>query len=287
MSKASRVYIQTDIEGVAGYVHYSSTSSSLWNYHHVQRMNRLLTAEINAAALACKEAGAEEVLVNDSHGPCYNILFEELDPICRILHGRGGHAPSWLPGLDHSIDAAVAIGMHAAAGTPLAICNHSLWHLTDAHGVIHALSEAAMFSLLCASRNVPLVALSGDQHICAEIRRWVPECRTAEVKESLGLQFANSTHPRTAQSLIHAAVSEGLAGRDSVSLPALDGPFRLNVSDRDPGIKALEEDLAGDSLWELMHRICNELFAKFGVSEAVDDRSWRYPDSVFRATVQY
>jgi D-amino peptidase len=195
VKKTSKVYLHTDIEGVAGYVHYYSMSASLWNFHHVQRMNRLLTGEINAAALACKESGVKEVWVNDSHGPCYNILFEELDPICRILHGRPGHAPSWLPGLDESFDAAIAIGMHPKAGTPNAVCNHSLWHLTDALGITHRFSETVMAALLCATRKVPLVAVSGDQHICREISEWIPGCRTAEVKTSLGIQFANSLHP--------------------------------------------------------------------------------------------
>jgi len=284
MKKPARIYIHTDIEGVAGYVHYYSTSTSLWNFHHVQRMNRLLTGEINAAALACKEAGADEVWVNDSHGPCYNILFEELDPICRILHGRPGHAPSWLPGLDQSFDAAIAIGMHAAAGTPLAVCNHSLWHLSDSNGVTHRLSEAVMFALLCATHEVPVVALSGDQHICREIREWMPSCHTAQVKTSLGLQFANSLHPATAQALINKSVRAGLAEPRSHPLPQVTGPFRLNVSDRDPEKKELPEDLCGDSLWELMHQACNTLYAKFGQPESIDDRRWRYPDSVFSET---
>jgi D-amino peptidase len=282
MKSIKKIYIQTDTEGVAGYVHYYSASPSSWNYHHIQRMNRLLTGEINAAALACKEFGVQEVLVNDSHGPCYNIIFEELDPICRIIHGRSGHAPSWLPCLDESVDAAIAIGMHAAAGTPQAVCNHSLWHLTDCHHVTHQLSEAAMFSLLCSEKGIPLVALSGDQYICEEILRWVPECCTAEVKMSLGLQFANSLHPASAHALIREKTLAGLAQASSMTKPTVSGPYRLNVSDRDPKEKALPEDLCGDNLWEMVHRSCNTLFAKFGIPEAIDDRTWRYPDSVYQ-----
>jgi len=276
-----RIYIQTDIEGVAGYVHYYSFSDSIWNYHHVQRMNRLLTAEVNAAALAAKDAGATEVLVNDNHGAAYNILFEELDPICRIIHGRPGRGPEWTPCLDSSIDAAVAIGMHARAGVAGAVCNHSCWHLQDGRGCGYQLSEVAMFGLLCAERGIPLVAISGDQFICEEIREWIPDIRVAQVKESLGLQFANSLHPDRSRELIYQTVRDGVVGKDSVSMPALAGPFSLNVSDRDPSNKILESDLRGESLSALVIDVCNATGARYGMPEDIDDRSWRYPDSVY------
>lgn len=276
------VYIQTDIEGVAGYTHYYSGSGSLWNYHHVKRMERLLTGEINAAAQACKEAGASVVLVNDSHGPGYSIHFEDLDPICRIIHGRGGYGPSWLPLLDEKVDAAVAIGMHARAGTPDAVCNHSLWHVVDGEGRQHQWSETVMFAHLCARFNVPLVAVSGDQYLCEEVRQAIPGCRTAEVKQSLSLQNSCSLHPERARELIRERVLEGLQERRSVTIPRLAAPLRLNVSDRDPARKELAEDLQGDCLWTLMHEACNRLYAHFGQEVAIDDRSWRYPDSVYR-----
>ncbi|HWL54546.1 MAG TPA: M55 family metallopeptidase [Chthoniobacteraceae bacterium] len=275
------VYLQTDIEGVAGFTHYYSTSSSLWNFHHVQRMERLLTGEINAAVKACKEAGATTVLVNDSHGPGYSIHFEDLDPICRIIHGRGGYGPGWLPLLDETVDAAIAIGMHARAGATDAVCNHSLWHVTDGDGRKHEWSEVSMFAHLCARYGVPLVAISGDQWICSEIREVVPGCRTAEVKQSLSLQNACTLHPVAAQALIYERVLDGLRHRAEIAPPTLATPIRLNVSDRDPQKKALPEDLEGDCLWTLMHEACNRNYAHFGEPVSVDDRSWRYPDSVF------
>ncbi len=278
-----KVYLQTDIEGMAGFTHYYSTSHSQWNFHHVRRMEHLLTQEVNAAVRACKEAGAEVVYVNDSHGPGYSILFEELDPICRIIHGRGGYGPSWLPKLDESIDAAIAIGMHARAGVPDAVCNHSLWHITDGAGRKYEWSETLMFAHLCAHHNVPLVAVSGDQHICGEIGLALPGCRTAEVKESLSLQNCCTLQPRAAQELIYQEALKGLLNRKDVEIPRLKGPFRLNVSDRNPAERAFPTDLSGESLWDLMHEACNLNYAHFGEKLAIDDRKWRYPDSVFMA----
>ncbi len=276
-----KAYIHTDIEGVAGYVHYYSLSSSLWNFHHVQRMNRLLTREVEAAVRALKAEGIEEIYVSDSHGPAYNLNFEELDPICRILHGRPGRGPSWTPLLDSTFEAAVAIGMHAAAGTTNSVCNHSLWHLTDGEGAEHRLSELGMFIHLAARHGVPLVAVSGDQHICAEAAAMVG-CEPIVVKESLALEFACSLQPDAACAAIERGVRAGMQRRAAVTIPKLTGPFRLNVSDRNPEVRALEEDETGEDLEAVMLGCCNRGYAKFGAEEQVDDRAWRWPDSLFK-----
>ncbi len=273
-------YIQTDIEGVAGYVHYYSRSGSLWNFHHVKRMNRLLTREVNAAAKALKKAGYEEIYVNDNHGPAYNIDFEDLDPVCRIIHGRGGYGPSWVPMLERA-EVAVAIGMHAMAGTPNANCNHSLWHLTDGNGNYSQLSEVGMFAHLCHLKGVKLVAISGDQFVCEEIRGLVPGCEAIEVKESLALEHACALHPDRACLKIEEGIEAALQRVEQIKMPSKNGPFKLNVSDRDPAIWVLKEDETGNDLWELMHRVCNINYAKFGETTSVGDRSWSYPDSVY------
>jgi len=272
-----KVYIHTDIEGVAGWVFYADGKNpSISNWHHLQRMNRLLTAEVNAAVEACKAAGADEVLVNDSHGPCYSINFEDLDPICRIIHGRSGHAPNWLPLLDESCDAAVAIGMHAMAGTPKAVCPHSYWHLRDGAGKKWALSECTMFAALAGSKGVPVVAVSGDDKICAEVREKVPGCITAEVKQGLAPQNACSLIPSAACALIRDTVGRGLAMRSQIKPFVLNGPFVLNVSNRDPSVYMQDEDGRGDQLWETMHSVCNKIGNHFG-SDPIDDGTWRYP----------
>lgn len=275
-----KVYINTDIEGIAGWVFYASFSDSYWNFKHLERMNRLLTNEVNAAVKACKDMGADEVYVNDNHGQAYNILFEELDPCCKIIHGRNGYFPAWLPLLDESFDAAVAIGMHAMAGTAEAVCPHSYWHITTGDGQKLALSECSMFAALAGEKGVPLVAVSGDNKIAEEINAKIPGCQTAAVKHSLAAQNACSLVPARACELIGAKVRSGLANLNSIKPYKLNGPFKLNVSDRDPAVKALPQDMEGDNLWTLMHDVCRCFGNKWG-DQSIDDRSWRYPDALY------
>ena len=276
-----KIYINTDIEGVAGWVFYASWSNSVANLSHLERMNRLLTGEVNAAVKACKEMGADEVYVNDSHGSNYNIIFEELDPCCKIIHGRPGYFPSWLPLLDESFDAAVGIGMHAMAGTAEAVCPHSLWHLTLGDGSQIKLSECAMFAALAGEKGIPLIAISGDDKIAADVSGKIPGCETAIVKTGLSAQNACSLTPSSACDLIAGKVKAGIANRHSIKPYKLKGPYKLNVSDRDPELKALPEDMAGASLWDLMHEVCRVLGNKWG-DQSIDDRSWRYPGSLFK-----
>jgi len=276
-----KVYINTDIEGVAGWVFYASSSNSLLNYHHMQRMNLLLTNEVNAAVEACFESGADEVYVNDGHGWAYNILFEHLDPRCRIIHGRAGYSPSWLPMLDETFDVAIGIGMHAMAATQGAVCPHSYWHVTLGSGEMIALSECTMFAALAAEKGVPLVAVSGDDKIAQEIHDKICGCETAIVKEGLAAQNSCSLIPSRACEIIADKVKSGLAKRNRIKPFKLQGPFKLNVSNRDPAIKELEKDTEGDDLWLLMHDTCRVFGNKWG-DQTIDDGTWRYPDSVFK-----
>ena len=276
-----KVYINTDIEGVAGWVFYGSSAGTLANIKHLERMNRLLTDEVNAAAKAAFDSGADEVVINDNHGQAYNIIFEELDPRCRIIHGRSGHFPSWLPLLDETFDAAIGIGMHAMAATPAAVCPHSYWHVTLGDGAKIALSECTMFAALAGAMGVPLVAISGDDKIAAEVKSKIPGCETAIVKQGLGPQNACSLIPAKAQEIIADKVKAGLAKRGEITPFKLQGPFKLNVSNRDPDKKELTEDAEGNDLWTLMHDVCLCFGNKWN-DQSIDDHSWRYPDDVFK-----
>lgn len=273
-----KAYIHTDIEGVAGWVFYHQISHFNYaNWQHTERMNQLLTAEVLAAVGALEAGGFTEIYINDAHGYGYSLLFEQFPESCRVIHGRGGHAESWTPLLDPTIDVAIAIGQHAMAGTLRGNCNHSIWFLTDGSGRRHTLSETTMFALLAGCQSVPLVMTSGDDLLCQEVAQKIPGCALAPVKTSLGLQNACCLAPVAARRMIAEKVTEGLANRSQIEPFVLKGPFTLNLADRDPAQPQLEHPLEGDNLWELMHAVCNKVFARFGNSDAIDDRSFRWP----------
>ena len=78
------VLISVDMEGVAGVVTTDHTSSSHKEY---ERFRKLMTAEANAAIEGALAGGADQVVVNDSHGQMANILVEELNTTAKLISG--------------------------------------------------------------------------------------------------------------------------------------------------------------------------------------------------------
>jgi len=247
-----KVYVQTDIEGVCGFVFFENRQDTgIENYYHRQRMYRLLTNEVNAAVKGSYEAGADYVVVNDSHGSGYNILFEDLDPRCEIIHGRNMSGPHWLPELDDSFDALVLVGMHAMAGATHAVCPHSRWSVND--GELY-LSEASMAAAIAGDYGVPTVFVSGDQTITGELKEKIPQIRTAVVKHALATYCVRSVVPARACHMIFEGVKDAVAHRDSIAPFKVPGSVRLALMDspqhRPPFTKVLEEDVVADTIDE-------------------------------------
>ena len=273
-----KVYVHTDIEGVAGWAFYASWSNSLLNRDHLRRMNQLFTDEISAACRAALDTGADDVWVNDSHGPCYNIFFEQLPKECQVIHGRPQYFDALLPCFDATVDALVCIGMHAMAGTPRSVCPHSLWHV---NGDDVQLSECTMAAALAGYHDVPCVCVSGDDKLCAEVRQKLPRTETVTVKWGIASQNARSLTPTRACELIYDGVRRGLERRDEIRPYKIPGPYRINVSDRDPTEMMREEDVCGDDFWETVHRArIQGGYWRFG--DPIDDRVFRWPDSLFK-----
>ena len=239
-----KVYVQTDIEGVAGFCFFENRRSRDYEViNHRYRMYKLLTAEVNAAVRAAFDAGADEVLVNDSHGSGYNILFEDLDPRCRIIHGKNCSGPHWLPLLDSSFDAVVMIGMHAMGGTPCSITPHSLWDVNN--GEIY-LSECSMAAAIAGDLDVPTVMVSGDDKITAEMAEKIPGIAIAEVKQALSPNQACSMVPQASCELIYSKVKDALRNIDAVKPYKLTGPLTLVLHDSPDHCPPLEK--AGETV---------------------------------------
>jgi len=115
-----KVYISVDMEGIAGIVANSQTGPGGHDYGWARR---LMTAEANAAIAAAFDAGATEVVVNDSHGPQTNMHPDELDRRASLITGQP-KPMGMTQGLDSTFQAAMYIGYHAhgseAASDPCA-----------------------------------------------------------------------------------------------------------------------------------------------------------------------
>lgn len=261
-----KVYIHTDIEGVAGVVEWdprNSKYSDIEKFYKRQRISRLLTGEVNAAVRAAFDEGADTVYVNDNHGDCKTIDPETLDPRAELMQGMASTGPHWLPCLDGTCDCVVAVGMHAMAGSKFASLPHSCWHV---NGDSIRLSEATMCAALAGYFSVPFVFASGDQTITAEIREKVPACEVAVVKTALSPFFARSLSPQRSQELIYAGVRRGIANRKNIAPFVIPGPpYDVLACDRDPEVP-ISPAMQGDDFYELVRDYLNSFpWNEFGM----------------------
>lgn len=179
-----KIFISVDLEGVNKVVKPEQVLSGNVDYEETKK---LLTSEVNAAISGIKEAGATQILVNDSHDNMTNLDLEYLDPSAELITGDSKKY-SMVHGADETFDAAIFIGYHAKAGTPFAIMDHSFYPKIIQDIKVNDIScgEIGLNMLYLAEKKVPVVMISGDKAACEEAKAANPTCQTVCVKEAQG-----------------------------------------------------------------------------------------------------
>lgn len=230
-----RVYLMTDLEGVAGVWDWDAHASDDPGRHAEQsRMRRLLTGEVNAAIEGFYDAGATEVIVNDGHGAGYTIEIEGVDPRAQVIHGDD--RPFWLPLLDARCDATALVGAHAKAHTHGANLCHTMDHRSVRGYWINGISlgEIGLQALIAGHYGVPFVFLSGDQYACEEVSALIPGVRTVATKKGLSLRSACTLAPSEARNRIREGARESLGLLGQVKPLTLDRPLTFREERNGP-----------------------------------------------------
>jgi D-amino peptidase len=222
-----KVYISVDIEGVAGVVDPDEVIEGSARYHI---STRLMTGEANAAIDGALEAGATEVVVNDSHGTQRNLLIEDLNPAARVIFG----SPKLLgmvEGVEAGFDAACFVGYHARIGTTPAIMDHT--YLTIAVSAIRLngelQSEGTLNAGACGYFGCPVVLFTGDQSAVAQMHERRPEIEGVVVKEARGRHAASSLHPSVARERIKAGARRALERRAEIPSIRYEGRQEVEI----------------------------------------------------------
>jgi D-amino peptidase len=201
------VYISVDMEGIAG---IATLDQTIRGGHGYPRAQQLMTAETNAVIAAAFAAGAESVLVNDSHGTMDNLLHAELDPRARLVFGSP-KLQCMAEGLSADHDIALFVGYHAPAGSHGVLSHTFSGYFTDVRLNGTTVSEADVNALLAGSLGVPVGMVSGDDVICRLVERDFPGVRTVEVKTARGWSAANSLAPSRALAALASGTREAIA----------------------------------------------------------------------------
>ncbi len=220
-----KLYIHTDIEGVAGMVHFEKREDdSLENWDRRKRMHRLLTGEVNAAIEGALAMGVDEVLVNDAHGSGYSIIFEELNPAAQIIHGPLTRQPFWTPLLDDTTDVMFCVAQHAMAGTS-GVLAHSCWCVNDSIWF----GEGGMAMALAGYYGIPAVLITGDNVATQQCLDLVPEMEAVAVKTALSPYNACSWTPQRAREMIKEGAKRALGRIDDIPPFTIEGPYRIGL----------------------------------------------------------
>ena len=206
-----KLFISSDIEGTAGIVDWQQVRASGADY---ELGRRLLTDEVNAAIDGAVEAGATEILVNDSHSTMQNIRPNALHGNTSYLSGR--HKPLYMmEGLDGTFDAVFMVAYHGSIGAERAILSHTYNPLAvwDARLNGVAVGESALNALVAVHHRVPVVLITGDDATAEEARPFLPGAETVVVKRSITRFAAESLHPDRACQLIRDGAARALPAR--------------------------------------------------------------------------
>jgi D-amino peptidase len=224
-----RVYISVDMEGIAGVAHEDQTDPiDPRHAGEYNRFRRLMTNEANAAIAGALEAGADAVLVNDSHWLMRNLLAEELNPSAELLSG-GPKRLSMVEGIDGGFDAAMFIGYHARAGTRNATIDHTYTsRVYEARLNGQAVGELAINAAMAGVFGVPVALVSGDQSLASEARSLLgDEVETVVVKQAVGRFATRSLAPTVACQRIREGAARALRRRHEPYV--LKPPIQLEV----------------------------------------------------------
>jgi len=218
-----RVFIVSDMEGVAGITNWPGVTGGDPLYDEGRK---LYTEEINAAARGAFDAGATEVVVMDCHGAgggwSFNSLIaEQLDR--RVEFVVQHEWTEYTGALEDGCDAALFVGMHAMAGTPDGLMNHTVsgtdWRRVTFNGV--EVGETGINAALCGTWGVPVALVTGDDVVCQESTELLgPQLKTVAVKRGLGRFSARHLSPAKARGLLQNAARDAL--RDVQSAPVYD-----------------------------------------------------------------
>lgn len=204
-----RVLIIYDMEGVSGIDHESMTDFGSADY---PRGREFLTADVNAAIRGLFAGGAGSVWIQDGHGSGNSeepdLLLDRMDARARFDFRERDYDP-YSTGLDGSLDAIVCIGMHARANTDGFLAHtYTLEPAFRVNGV--DIDETQIVALSAARFGVPVVMVSGDDVLGAELAPEFPELEYATVKTAKSRALAEPLPQEEVQRRIASAAERAM-----------------------------------------------------------------------------
>ncbi|MBI4810515.1 MAG: M55 family metallopeptidase [Ignavibacteriales bacterium] len=228
-TQSLRVFISVDMEGITGIVHGDQVSGTGGDYNIARKW---MTEDVNAAVRGALDAGAKEIIVNDSHGDMRNILISDLDSSATLITGSPKPL-SMMQGIDENIDAAIFLGYHAKAGTKDGVLDHTISSSTVYSIKINGIEmpELGINALVAGCFNVPVVLIAGDKAVCEQAREILGEkISTVAVKDGIGRYAAKTLSLQKSHQIIRQQVKDALLKYKQIKPYKLNPPYRFELT---------------------------------------------------------
>jgi D-amino peptidase len=206
-----KIFISADMEGITGQVSWAACGRPDGNHYDFPFARRMMTHDVNAAIRGARAAGAERVVIKDSHGTSRNLLIDELEPDVELISGEGAGYDGMMEGVADGFDAAMLVGYHGMAGARRGVMEHTI--AGNIHGVWFDDVEVGEIGLSAAAAGdygVPLVMIASDNTGCTEAAGLIPGIKTAITKYGIGRYMARCLHPSVTAGRIYDAAYAGV-----------------------------------------------------------------------------
>jgi D-amino peptidase len=223
-----KVFLSFDMEGVAGIVDWDQCVGPGADY---AMGCRLTLGEVNAAIDGALEAGADEILVNDSHWKMENLPPDELHGNATYLSGP--HKPLYMmQGLDETFDAVFYVAYHGSISGESSTLSHSYNPAVVSHVELNGVrvGESGINALVALAHGVPVALVTGDRQTCEESEKFMPGAERVRVKESISRFSAANLHPEVARQRIREGAKRAIERLGELAPPAISLPARLDIS---------------------------------------------------------
>ena len=225
----------TDMEGISGVSSSSYISAARNRPDLIAEARKFMAADINACIEGCCRAGATEIIVKDCHAGGFNVTRAMIDPRADFIDG---HTPGIrFADLDGS-DGLILLGYHAKAGTPGAVCEHTMssvgWQNAWVNG--RSIGEIGIDAYIAGEHGVPVIMVSGDDKACAEGAEWLPWAVMCQVKKGFSCNGARMPSFEKTHALITECAEKAVrnAGNCTPLKPETPVTFKLELVSRSP-----------------------------------------------------
>ena len=228
------VFISADIEGVSTLVQpeqanvlEGSCSSSMY-----ERSRKRMTEEIRAVMEGAYYAGAEHIIVNDSHSRMINFFPELLPEEGEYIQGSPKPL-GMMQGIGQNVDCVFFIGYHASAGTAHAVLDHTSndrIYEVKLNGI--GVGEFGLNLALAGHFNVPVVLVSGDNALVREAKVFQSQMETVVTKEGISRTAACCKHPTIVDGLLRDAAKHSIerVRSNAYEIYKIEPPITIEVS---------------------------------------------------------